>query len=216
MTIDAGRDAWQLTFLEDLALPGWFLVPVDADEAATLAWRAEMHEAVGGSVVGQGDAKAQAIEEELDFALEVAADGPPVALFQIWPIDQPLSILCRVDLVDGAVGPEVPEGGRLVVHDAAGRHLGAGRQYSIERTLEIDSEPVNLMNVQYVFTDGRVSLVFATSEAPAPLLAHVMLSFTELKDALALRSSDGSRFEAVPVGAMSEDWPLEDVTPDDR
>ena len=206
MTVEAG---WQLSLLEDLELPGWFLVPPAMDDAQAGAWIDQMAREL--SMLADSEDDLQALHEELRYAVAAAEDGTAMAMFQLWPIDQPFSLLCRIDVVDGVFAPASDDENRVVVHAAEGRHLGPGRQFTIQRRQDIAGESIDLTAVYYAFSDGELSLVFGLSEAPAAVCARGLVQLTALKDAVTLRSDQGVTFQAVGQHD-AEQWPIEEPT----
>lgn len=205
-------DEWRLDVVEDLEFSNWFVVPVSPQPADRVEWIEEMVAALP-SLLGVQDGREvdQALRAELEFGLAEAAQSEPLATFQVWPVNQPVSLLCQVHVVAGDFQPQWSSDARVVTHEAAGEFIGSGVQYSVGRRFEFEGGELDVVSVHFVFTDGDISLVFSLSESPAQLSARALVTFSILKDSVRLERRDGTLFRAVtsPGAVVDDVWRVE-------
>lgn len=205
---------WRLEMLEDLELPGWFIIPAGQGVSEVEAWADDVAQSVLGVLTPPEDGSiADAVRDEVDYAVGLAAEADALVAFQAWPVDFPVSVVCMVSVVAGEFRPsELGVESRVVQYPAAGKHLGPGVQYTFEREIVLGEETTKVVSVLFVFSDGETSLVLSLSEAQGAVCARAVPGLVVLKDAIGLRRRDGVRFKATETSDATapDEWQTEE------
>lgn len=206
---------WFVEIVDGIDIPGWFLIPESADLEQQELWvgqNAEELKMLVGSNRWDGEpTTASDIEDILRLAFVERETTDSDALFQVWPMPFPATVLCHLNLVTSSTLPVWSEVGGIV-YPVEAPHLGAGVQVSTRRT----EDDVDLVSVHLVFSNGDVALMLSLEEAPAPLIARIEPEFMLMSEAVRLQSSDGAQFVGIlPDGQLPEEapWQFEEVEP---
>lgn len=200
---------WRVELAEDIDIPGWFFIPDSAgaeDQDRWIAQNAEELSSLVGSNRWDGQPTTEDdIEDILRLAFDERDSSDSDALFQVWPMPFPATVLCHVNLVTSASLPSWSEPG-VTVHPMEAPYLGPGVQVSARRT----EDDVDLVSVHLVFDNGDVALIMSLEEAPAPLITRVGPEFMMVSEAIRIEGADGSPFVGtLPVGCRPEEAPWE-------
>ncbi|OIJ23574.1 hypothetical protein UG56_027225 [Nocardioides luteus] len=86
-------------------------------------------------------------------------------------------------------------------------------QLSARNELLFDGGVVLLESVNYLFTDGEVSLLLGVDDCIPQLATSVVRGLSIFKDLLRMVREDGKVFESVllPDAPIDESWPIEEI-----
>lgn len=198
---------WVVQFTEDIDIPGWFFIPEGVGTDEQNQWVAEnaheLRSLVGTNRWDGEPATETDIEDILRLAFDERASTDSDALFQVWPVPFPATVLCHLNLVASSTLPSWRDVGGIV-HPLSSPHLGDGVQVST-RGIE---DGVEVSSVHLVFSNGDVALMLSVEEAPALLVARVLPELMFLSEALRLERPDGTPFVGtLPTGQLAEESP---------
>lgn len=203
---------WTFGVTDDVALPGWVFLPERLAADAQPLWleraAASVRAAIGDVDWAGEPIDDSSIREGLVAAYEVRSEAPAVAMFQVWPLPVPASVLCHVSLLSSEGLPDWTTLDDVVVHPIDDPNLGAGVQCVVRRVEELgDGESIDLVSIHLVFADGDTTLMLSLDEAPAPLIGAASPGLAMLASVLTVRRDDGHVLRGTRAGAVDGAWP---------
>ncbi|WP_143055227.1 hypothetical protein [Nocardioides luteus] len=207
---------WTLELVEDLDVPGWIPVPEKLTPPECEQWIASTSESLGylvGTPRWDGEASTSAdIRALLQMSLVERERSDAYALFQVWPVMSAAAVTCHLYVVETESLPDVAKWGGIL-HAANAAHIGPGVQLSARNELLFDGGVVLLESVNYLFTDGEVSLLLGVDDCIPQLATSVVRGLSIFKDLLRMVREDGKVFESVllPDAPIDESWPIEEI-----
>ena len=207
---------WTVELVEDLNLPGWIPVPEGLTPPEREEWIASTSESLGyliGTPRWDGETSTSAdIRALLQMSLDERERSDAYALFQVWPVMSAAAVTCHLYVVETESLPDIAKWGG-VIHAANADHIGPGVQLSARNELLFDGGVVLLESVNYLFTDGEVSLLLGVDDCIPQLATSVVRGLSIFKDLLRIVREDGKVFESVllPGAPIDETWPIEEI-----
>ncbi|MFE6645500.1 hypothetical protein ACFVJS_02975 [Nocardioides sp. NPDC057772] len=207
---------WTVELVEDLDVPGWIPVPEGLSHREREQWidgTSKRLEYLVGTPRWDGEKSTSTdIRDLLQMALDERERSDAYALFQVWPVMSAAAVTCHLYLVENESSPDIAKWDG-VLHAAHAENIGPGVQLSARNEWLFDGGSVLLESVNYMFTDGEVSLLLGVDECIPQLATSVVRGLSTLKDLLRVVREDGRVFESVlpPSAPVDESWPIEDI-----
>lgn len=207
---------WTVELVDDLDVPGWIPVPEGLTYPERERWidsTSDRLEYLVGTPRWDGEKSRTAdIRELLQMSLDERETSDAYALFQVWPVMSAAAVTCHLYLVESDSLPDIAKWDGTL-HAANAENIGPGVQLSVRNELLFDGGAILLESVNYMFTDGEVSLLVGVDECIPQLAASVVRGLSIFKDLLRVVREDGKVLESVlPPGApIDESWPIEDI-----